>query len=48
MRAAGRAGVAVEARLAAFFGGTNGYWVNTLRCANAQAGADGAATRQIP
>lgn len=48
MRAAGRAGVAVEARLAAFFGGTNGYWVNTLRCANAQAGADGPPTRQIP
>ena len=35
MRAAGRAGVAVEARLAAYYGPTNGYWVSTLRCANA-------------
>jgi hypothetical protein len=44
MRAAGRAGLAVEARLAAFYGATNGYWVNTLRCANAEqkpAGAPG-------
>ncbi|HEY2864151.1 MAG TPA: hypothetical protein VGK37_11080 [Casimicrobiaceae bacterium] len=48
MRAAGRAGVAVEARLAAFFGATNDYWVNTLRCANAQAGPDGPPTRQVP
>ena len=37
MRAAGRAGLAVEARLASFYGATNGYWVNTLRCANAEA-----------
>jgi hypothetical protein len=36
MRAAGRAGLAVEAKLAAFYGATNGYWVNTLRCANAE------------
>lgn len=35
MRAAGRAGLAVEARLAAFYGPSNGYWVSTLRCANA-------------
>ena len=37
MRAAGRAGLAVEARLAAFYGANNGYWVTTLRCANADA-----------
>lgn len=36
MRAAGRAGLAVEAKLAAFYGATNGYWVSTLRCANAE------------
>jgi hypothetical protein len=35
MRAAGRAGSEVEARLAAFYGANNGYWVQTLRCANA-------------
>ncbi|MEP6997902.1 MAG: hypothetical protein ABI900_09640, partial [Betaproteobacteria bacterium] len=35
MRAAGRAGLAIESRLAAFYGATNDYWVNTLRCANA-------------
>jgi hypothetical protein len=43
MRAAGRAGLAVEAKLAAFYGATNGYWVNTLRCANAEATPGGAA-----
>ncbi len=36
MRTAGRAGLAVEARLAAFYGPNNGYWVSTLRCANAE------------
>jgi len=36
MRAAGRGGLAVEARLAAFYGPNNGYWVETLRCANAE------------
>jgi hypothetical protein len=44
MRVAGRAGLAVEARLAAFYGPTNGYWVSTLRCANAEASAAGGAT----
>jgi hypothetical protein len=44
MRAAGRAGVAVEARLAAFYGPNNGYWMNTLRCANADASPAGAAS----
>lgn len=43
MRVAGRAGLAVEAKLAAFYGPTNGYWINTLRCANAEPkAADGA------
>ena len=37
MRAAGRAGFAVEAKLAAFYGATNDYWKNTLRCANGEA-----------
>jgi len=46
MRAAGRAGLAVEAKLAAFYGATNGYWVNTLRCANADAKPAG--TRSSP
>ena len=35
MRAAGRAGVAVEARLAAFYGPGNEYWRKTVECANA-------------
>lgn len=43
MRAAGRAGFAVEAKLAAFYGATNGYWVSTLRCADAEAMPAGAA-----
>ncbi|MGH8712647.1 MAG: hypothetical protein ACREYB_01425 [Casimicrobiaceae bacterium] len=43
MRAAGRAGFAVEARLAAFYGATNDYWKNTLRCADAAAASRGAA-----
>lgn len=43
MRAAGRAGFAVEARLAAFYGATNDYWKNTLRCANAEGSPGGAA-----
>jgi len=34
MRAAGRAGAAVEAQLALFYGAANPYWVNTLKCAN--------------
>ena len=48
MRAAGRAGLAVEAKLAAFYGATNGYWVNTLRCANAEPKAAGAAGSPPP
>lgn len=35
MRAAGRAGFAVESRLAAFYGPGSQYWANTLQCANA-------------
>lgn len=34
MRAAGRAGLSVEAKLAAFYGATNPYWVQTLACAD--------------
>lgn len=48
MRAAGRAGLAVEAKLAAFYGATNGYWVNTLRCANADARPEGATRPATP
>lgn len=35
MRAAGRAGFAVESRLAAFYGPGSVYWRDTLACANA-------------
>jgi hypothetical protein len=35
MRAAGRAGFAIETKLAAFYGARNDYWKNTLRCADA-------------
>jgi hypothetical protein len=35
MRAAGRAGFAVEAKLAAFYGPGNEYWRRTVECANA-------------
>lgn len=35
MRAAGRAGTAVEARLGAFYGPGSGFWARTLECANA-------------
>jgi hypothetical protein len=35
MRAAGRAGSAVESRLAAFYGSGSEYWRQTLACANA-------------
>jgi len=38
MRAAGRAGFAVETKLAAFYGPRNAYWENTLKCAAADAG----------
>jgi hypothetical protein len=48
MRAAGRAGLAVEAKLASFYGATNGYWVSTLRCANAEAKPTGAAGSPAP
>jgi hypothetical protein len=34
MRAAGRAGFAVEAKLGAFYGPANEYWRRTLECAN--------------
>jgi hypothetical protein len=35
MRAAGRAGFAVESKLSAFYGPDNAYWAQTLQCANA-------------
>jgi hypothetical protein len=35
MRTAGRAGFAVESKLAAFYGADNQYWRETLACANA-------------
>jgi hypothetical protein len=35
MRTAGRAGFAVESKLAAFYGPNNEYWRETLSCANA-------------
>jgi hypothetical protein len=35
MRKAGRAGFAVESKLAAFYGPDNEYWRKTLACANA-------------
>jgi hypothetical protein len=35
MRAAGRAGFAVESKLAAFYGPGSAYWRQTLDCANA-------------
>ena len=47
MRAANRAGVAVEAQLAKFYGPASSYWASTLKCANA-ATADAAATPQQP
>jgi hypothetical protein len=34
MRAAGRAGAAVEARLGAFYGPGSAYWARTLECAS--------------
>ncbi len=34
MRAAGRAGAEVEAKLGEFFGAGNAYWANTLKCAD--------------
>jgi hypothetical protein len=34
MRAAGRAGFAVETRIAAFYGPASDYWARTLKCAN--------------
>lgn len=35
MRAAGRAGFAVESKMAAFYGPGNQYWAGTLQCADA-------------
>jgi len=35
MRAAGRAGFAVESKLTAFYGPGSQYWVGTLKCADA-------------
>jgi hypothetical protein len=39
MRAAKRAGLAVEAQLAAFYGPASAYWQETLKCANGEADA---------
>jgi hypothetical protein len=39
MRADGRAGFAVEAKLAAFYGPASEYWAQTLKCANEPAPA---------
>jgi len=39
MRAAGRAGFAVESKLAAFYGPGNQYWAGTLKCADAETDA---------
>lgn len=36
MRAAGRAGFAVESRISAYLGPGNDYWAKTLKCADAQ------------
>jgi hypothetical protein len=48
MRAAGKAGAAVEAEIAAFYGARNDYWTRTLQCANAEPAppAAGAARRR--
>jgi hypothetical protein len=35
MRAAGRAGFAIEAKLSAFYGPASSYWTQTLACADA-------------
>src|SRR5271155_3291968 len=45
MRAVGRAGFAVEARLSAFYGPGSAYWRQTLACAN---GSDSPATPPAP
>ena len=37
MRAAGRAGFAVESRLGAFYGPRSDYWTRTLKCADVAA-----------
>ena len=37
MRAAGRAGFAVESRLGAFYGSGSDYWARTLQCADVTA-----------
>jgi hypothetical protein len=47
MRAANRAGVAIEAQLAKFYGPTSQYWAATLKCAN-EAATSPAATPQQP
>jgi hypothetical protein len=46
MRAAGRAGAAVEAEIAAFYGALNDYWARTVQCADAGVPASGAAPRR--
>ena len=47
MRASNRAGVAVEAQLAKFYGPTSSYWAATLKCAN-EAVANPGANPQPP
>ena len=39
MRAAGKAGPEIEAKIAAFYGPDNAYWTRTLQCANGKAPA---------
>jgi len=45
MRAAGRAGFAVESKLTAFYGPGSPYWAGTLKCADAEAGPTPKASR---
>lgn len=45
MRAAGRAGFAVESKLSVFYGVGNDYWATTLKCANADTAPLPAATK---
>lgn len=47
MRAAGRAGFAVESRLAAFYGPGNEYWASTLKCAGVGMDAPGSTANPL-
>jgi len=48
MRAANRAGVAIESQLAKYYGPANAYWAATLKCANAGAANDAAKPQPSP